>query len=189
MNFILGDGGYFHILLYMFEFCSVTLINYLVSFPSFFFYGVPEHSWWLSGKESAYNAGNARETVAILGLGERNGTHSSILAWEIPWTEELGRLQFTGSKKSWTWPSKHTHIHSVLQLKTHFSVLLKQYNCKYFTQSPVYCKDFPPRLLGTKIITSVLWYPGTVLPLHYKLFLHSWWFHHNLPVSRIKQMT
>ena len=24
-------------------------------------------------------------------------THSSILAWEIPWTEEPGRLQFMGS--------------------------------------------------------------------------------------------
>ena len=27
-------------------------------------------------------------------------THSSILAWEIPWTEELGRLQSMGSQKS-----------------------------------------------------------------------------------------
>ena len=26
-------------------------------------------------------------------------THSSILAWEIPWTEDPGRLQFTGSQK------------------------------------------------------------------------------------------
>ena len=26
-------------------------------------------------------------------------THSSILAWEIPWTEELVRLQFTGSQR------------------------------------------------------------------------------------------
>ena len=25
-------------------------------------------------------------------------THSSILAWRIPWTEEAGRLQSTGSK-------------------------------------------------------------------------------------------
>ena len=25
--------------------------------------------------------------------GEGNGTHSSILAWRIPWTEEPGRLQ------------------------------------------------------------------------------------------------
>ena len=34
--------------------------------------------------------------------GEENATHSSILAWEIPWTEEPGRLQSTGSKKSQT---------------------------------------------------------------------------------------
>ena len=29
-------------------------------------------------------------------------THSSILAWEIPWTEEPGRLQSAGLQKSWT---------------------------------------------------------------------------------------
>ena len=28
-------------------------------------------------------------------------TQSSILAWEIPWTEELGKLQYMGSQKSW----------------------------------------------------------------------------------------
>ena len=26
-------------------------------------------------------------------------THSSILTWRIPWTEELGRLQFMGSQE------------------------------------------------------------------------------------------
>ena len=31
-------------------------------------------------------------------------TQSSILAWKIPWTEEPGRLQSTGSQ-SWTWLS------------------------------------------------------------------------------------
>jgi len=29
-------------------------------------------------------------------------THSSILAYEIPWTEEPGGLQSMGSQKSWT---------------------------------------------------------------------------------------
>ena len=29
-------------------------------------------------------------------------THSSIFAWEIPWTEEPDRLQSMGSQKSWT---------------------------------------------------------------------------------------
>ena len=29
-------------------------------------------------------------------LEKEMATHSSILAWEIPWTEETGGLQFTG---------------------------------------------------------------------------------------------
>ena len=29
-------------------------------------------------------------------------THSSILAWEIPWTEQSGGLKPMGSQKSWT---------------------------------------------------------------------------------------
>ena len=35
-------------------------------------------------------------------LEEEMTTHSSILAWKIPWTEESGRLQSLGSKKSRT---------------------------------------------------------------------------------------
>ena len=32
-------------------------------------------------------------------LEKEMATHSSILAWEIPWTEEPGRLQFMGSQR------------------------------------------------------------------------------------------
>ena len=32
-------------------------------------------------------------------LEEDIATHSSILAWEIPWTEEPGRLQSMGSQR------------------------------------------------------------------------------------------
>ena len=32
-------------------------------------------------------------------LGEGNATHSSILAWRIPWTEETGGLLFMGSQR------------------------------------------------------------------------------------------
>ena len=32
-------------------------------------------------------------------LEKEMATHSSILAWNIPWTEEPGRLQSTGSKR------------------------------------------------------------------------------------------
>ena len=44
--------------------------------------------------------------VQIPGLGrsleKEMATHSSILAWEIPWTEEPGRLESTESQKIWT---------------------------------------------------------------------------------------
>ena len=39
-------------------------------------------------------------------LEEEMATQSSILAWEIPWTEEPGGLQATGSQKSQTQLSK-----------------------------------------------------------------------------------
>ena len=35
-------------------------------------------------------------------------THSSILAWEIPWTEEPGGLQSMRSQKSWTQLTDYT---------------------------------------------------------------------------------
>ena len=46
---------------------------------------------------------NLQETqVQFLGqedaLEKEMVTHSSILAWELPWTEEPGRLQFMGSQ-------------------------------------------------------------------------------------------
>ena len=47
-------------------------------------------------KNSPANAGDARDTGLIPGLerspGGGHGKPSSILAWEIPWTEEPGRL-------------------------------------------------------------------------------------------------
>ena len=35
-------------------------------------------------------------------LEKEMATHSSILTWEIPWTEEPGRLQFMRSQNSQT---------------------------------------------------------------------------------------
>ena len=32
-------------------------------------------------------------------LERKTATHSKILAWEIPWTEEPGRLQYLGSQR------------------------------------------------------------------------------------------
>ena len=35
-------------------------------------------------------------------LEKEMATHSSILAWEIPWTEKPTQIQSTGLQKSWT---------------------------------------------------------------------------------------
>ena len=54
---------------------------------------------------------------SIPGLGRSHGrglaTHSSILAWEIPWTKEPGRLQSMASQRvRYDWGTKHIqHIH------------------------------------------------------------------------------
>jgi len=63
---------------------------FLVLVSVLFFMGFPGGS---DGKESACNAG---DPGSLLGwedlLEEGMATHSSTLAWRIPWTEEPGRL-------------------------------------------------------------------------------------------------
>ena len=53
---------------------------------------------WLIGKESVQEM-----QVRTLGqedpLEKEMATHSSILSWEIPWTEEPGKLQSRGSQR------------------------------------------------------------------------------------------
>ena len=59
-------------------------------------------SWWLSGKKICLPT----QELWILSLGREDplemevATHSSILAQEIPWTEEHGGLQSMGLQKS-----------------------------------------------------------------------------------------
>ena len=42
---------------------------------------------------------NARDLGWVDPLEKEMATHFSILAWEIPWTEEPGRLQSMGSQR------------------------------------------------------------------------------------------
>ena len=55
------------------------------------------------GSDDKESACNARDVGSISGsedpLEEEMATHSSILAWRIPWTEEPGGLQSTGSQR------------------------------------------------------------------------------------------
>ena len=52
---------------------------------------------WLDGVAQSVNLPARQETwIQFLGwedpLGKEMATHSSIIAWRIPWTEEAGRL-------------------------------------------------------------------------------------------------
>ena len=81
-------------------------------------------------------------------------THSSILAWRSPWTEEPGELQFMGLQRVrhtyHTHTHTHTHTHMCLQPSTNFikekfsshwkvvlhmcvCVFVKQQNDSYFS--------------------------------------------------------
>ena len=64
---------------------------------------VPIFAWSLVVKNLPARAGDVRDVCLIAGwedlLEEGMATHSSILAWEITWREEPGRLQSIWSQK------------------------------------------------------------------------------------------
>ena len=68
------------------------LLSYILSFPG--------------GSVVKNPSVNAGDVGSIPGsqdpLEKETATHSSILTWRIPWTEESGRLQSMESQKSWT---------------------------------------------------------------------------------------
>ena len=51
--------------------------------------------WW----RICLNVGELWSLGQDVPLDKEMATHSSILAWKIPWTEEPGRLQFLGSPR------------------------------------------------------------------------------------------
>ena len=61
---------------------------------------------WLSGKESTYNIGDSVQETWVRSLDwedpleKEMATHSSTLAWRIPWTEKPGGLQSMGSQRA-----------------------------------------------------------------------------------------
>ena len=70
-------------------------------------------------------------------------TLTSILAWEITWTEEPGRLQFMGSQKSQPWFSNSTTTNGLSTLPPHF---------------PPFCS-----IKETSVQTLVRWFSRTLI--------------------------
>ena len=57
---------------------------------------------WLVIKNPPANSGDIGDTGLIPGMGRSPGgmaTHSSVIAWRIPWTAEPGGLQSMGSQR------------------------------------------------------------------------------------------
>ena len=73
------------------SFCFMTEEYSIVGLPG-----------WLSSKESTCQCRKCGFTPWEDALEKEMATHSSILAWGIPWTEEPGGPRSTGSQKSWT---------------------------------------------------------------------------------------
>ena len=89
--------------------------------------------WWLSDKESA---GNAGDSSLIPGWARSPGgghaTHTNILAWRIPWTEESGGLQSIGLQRVGHNGSDLAHTHKC------FRITLSDLIFDYPTFQPVY---------------------------------------------------
>ena len=85
-------------------------------------------SWAFLVPQMVRNPPAMRETwVRSLGwedlLEKGMATHSSILAWRIPWTEEPGRLQSMGSQKSQTRLSDfHFHFRHIMHVRCALSL-------------------------------------------------------------------
>ena len=85
--------------------------------------GSPESLPYSPGTPGSYGSSAEKNPPAVQEIWVRSegreyplekemATHSSSLAWEILWTEKPGRLQFTGSQKSWVQLNTHTHAHT-----------------------------------------------------------------------------
>ena len=89
-----------------------------------------------SGKELPASAGGAGDPGSTPGLEDplekEMATHSSYLAWKIPWTEELGELQFVGPQRvwhDWACTRMHTHTHTLEVEKHHSGLWWKFSSC------------------------------------------------------------
>ena len=74
--------------------CSVTSVISEMQIKTMRYHFTPtDIPWWLSGKSSACNQGDLGSSPGLKDPQEKEmATHSSILAWRLPWTKEPGRL-------------------------------------------------------------------------------------------------
>ena len=120
------------VLLYIFEIYNFNgNINFITISPIYLTIHQFLTFFSSGGKASACNAG---DLGSILGqedpLEKEMATHSSILAWRIPWIEEPGRLQSMGSQKvGHDWVTSLHFISTTQTYHTVFCTNILQYLC------------------------------------------------------------
>ena len=65
-----------------------------------------------TGAETVQSTEARNEVIHNSRMEKGMATHSSVLAWRIPWTEEPGGLQSMGSQSDTTLSDSHTHTHT-----------------------------------------------------------------------------
>ena len=82
-------------------------------------------------------------------LEEEMATHSRILAWKIPWTEEPGGVQSIGSQSDMTETRTHMCTHSDTHSHT-LSLYQLYHNCNFY--HPTITPSQPTHTLATHIL-------------------------------------
>ena len=97
--------------------------------------------WWLAGKKAGCSAGDIGNVGSIHGLGRSPGgrkcqRHSSILAWKIPWREDLGGLLSKGLQRvGHDWATKHSLQGEVLWTDLYHKMAWAKYGLSYVKEA------------------------------------------------------
>ena len=89
-------------------------------------------------------------------LEKEMATHSSILAWRIPWTEEPGRPQSTGSQRvGHDWTTSLHFIYIYICIYTHIHILLLLFLWRTLTDTAIIQdKNSNPGFPGGSVVNN-----------------------------------
>ena len=91
-------------------------------------------------------------------LEEEIATHSRMLTWEIPWTEEPSRLQSIGLQGvRHNWAHTHTHTHTQSLAYYHLWWLASSADTSYPTEvvGPSQCSEGPATFLLFSVLSQI----------------------------------
>ena len=120
---------------------SDNIWTWILYFLGYFFFPISSHSFLLYFTQTSLEAQTVkhlpimRETrVQPLGwkdpLEKEMATHSSILAWKIPWMVEPGRLQSMGSQRvGHNWATEQLHFHIIFSQSMIGNLMFKLFWC------------------------------------------------------------